>query len=162
MSRESAPSQLRYDHTEGVVSGLLVPYGVVTVALNSESGKQVREVIEKGAMQIVDSIKLNLQHTGHIVAENVDVTEAGDGVHIRAHLDGVTADLATRYLHRGMLTGLSAEFDDIERVEIDGIEHVRKAILRGAALVDRGAYPQAVPQLRELHRARRVSRLQWL
>ena len=160
MPRRLSP-QLRYDAAARTVSGVLLPFGVVTPAKDAVTGRMVRERIVAGAMRLPDEAPaLTLMHIDtHVVALAVELRETPDALELTATLDGPDADLAIKMLARGTLAGLSAEFVDEERVDVAGVSEVRLADLTGASLVDRGAYRAARPQLRARAGAVNVNRL---
>lgn len=142
--------QLRYDAAARTVEGVLIPYGVIAIALDANTGRQVRERIMPGALAIPEAMALSLMHLdGHTAALAVQLTDTPQALQMRAVLDGPDADLAIRMLERGSLTGFSAEFLDGDRQTVGGVSEVRKAALVGASLVDRPAYASARAQLRE-------------
>ena len=151
MPRRLSP-QLRYDAAARTVTGVLLPFGVVTPAKDAVTGRMVQERVLPGAMRLPDEAPtLTLMHIDqHVAALAVELHETPDALELTALLDGPDADLAIRMLSRGTLSGLSAEFVDLERVDVAGVSEVRLADLTGTSLVDRGAYRAARPQLREL------------
>ena len=137
--------QLRFDADRRSLSGVLIPFGTTTVAQDAGTGRMVRERIVSGAFDpLPDTIPLTLMHVDdQTVATAARVTASDNALRLDADLDGPSAAVTIRMLERGTLTGLSADFFDLERNDVLGVSEVRKGLLVSASVVDRPAYPQA-------------------
>ena len=160
MPRRSS-TQLRFDAATRTVSGILLPYGRPSRVLDAVSGRVVQEVIEPGALEMdVAVLRLTLMHEDAVVlAEHIELTDTPDALQLRAVLDGPAAAAAIKMLERGSLEGLSAEFEDRERVEHGGYSVLRAGVLTGASVVDRPAHSASRAQLRRAVARRRVNSL---
>ena len=143
-------TQLRFDPSTRTVTGILLPYGKPSRVLDAVSGHVVFEIIEPGALAIDGAqLSLTLMHEPDVVvAERIELTETPGALQLRAVLDGPASGAAIKMLQRGSLEGLSAEFEDRERVDEGGYSIVRAAILTGASVVDRPAHAASRAQLR--------------
>lgn len=133
------------------VTGLVAPVGEVAVVQDSRTGAMIREVIMANAFSVADDVSLNLQHQpSNVVARPpaLRFSESSQGLRMSARLDGPDADLGYELLNRRTLTGLSAEYLDLDRRSNGGIDEVHAAKLVGLALVDRPAFAGASVQLR--------------
>ena len=126
---ETRLSELRIDGSR--VSGILMPYG--------EISPEYRELFQAGAFGIsaIGKLPINLQHDPRVIVGEGELTDGRDA--LRVSLDvpaGYRALVA-----RGALTGFSVEFMATKETRSgEGVRVVEEAELRGAALVDRGAY----------------------
>ena len=92
-------------------------------------------------------VDVNLQHdAGVVLARGAALTDGPRELRVRADLPEGSA--ALQLVRRGALNGFSIEFNaQAERREA-GIRVIERATLSGLALVDRGAYPQSVAEVR--------------
>ena len=107
-----------------------------------------RERFEPGAFGDVRAVDLNLQHDAAlVVARGATLTDGPRELSVRADLPEGSAALAL--VRRRALSGFSVEFRaKRERRDAAGVRIVDRADLTGLALVDRGAYPGAVAEVR--------------
>lgn len=139
----------RVDATNRTVEGVLIPLGVLARAHNAVTGKPVIERVVGTGVSVADDMTLNLQHVSKaVISSSVEIEVAHDNINLRAVLNGDLGELAERLFTRGVLQGLSAEFLDVERVDVGGVSEVRALHLLGAGLVDRPAYSESQAQLR--------------
>ena len=119
------------------VSGVLMPYGEVS--------PDFRERFEPGAFGTVDRCALCVQHDRTQVIAQATLTDTPEALRIEAEVPDGFRSLVVR----GALNGFSVEFESIrEERDPAGVRVVREALLRGAALVDRGAYRGARAEAR--------------
>lgn len=122
------------------LSGLAVPYAVET----KFAGR--RERFEAGAAVSTGEAVLNLHHRidRPLAREpgTLRFESRADGLHMTADLpETAEANDALALVRAGVLRGLSVEFRaDVERMA-GGVRVIEKAMIGGAALVARAAYP---------------------
>ena len=102
-----------------------------------------------GSLAPVPAVPMNLQHDAGTVllapgAYVLNDTERA--LEVRAELPASSAALAL--VRRGSLSGFSVEFRAQSERRESGIRVVERAELTGIALVDRGAYPQSLAEIR--------------
>ena len=114
-----------------------------------EVSPDFKERFEPGALAPLPSVALNLQHDARMtLLEPGDyvLTDGDTAIEVRAELPEGSAALSL--VQRGALTGFSIEFRASAERRDAGVRVIEKATLTGLALVDRGAYPSAVAELR--------------
>lgn len=122
----------------GRLYGVLLRYG--------ERAKDRAERFAANALSWPDDgVVLNLQHRRDKALARV-VPEVRDGAII---IDTPMPDTqrgrdALTLVREGVLRGLSVEFKALEDQWTGGVREIRRAVLRGAALVDDGSYPTTV------------------
>ena len=95
----------------------------------------------------VDRVAFNLQHDRSlIVAPEALLTDSPRELRVRADLPESSA--ALKLVRRGALNGFSIEFHSRAERREGAIRVVERADLAGLALVDRGAYPQSLAEIR--------------
>ena len=102
-----------------------------------------------GSLAPVPAVPLNLQHDASTVLLEPGGYELNDterALEVRAELPAGSAALAL--IQRGALNGYSIEFHAKAERREAGIRVIEKAELTGVALVDRGAYPQSLAEIR--------------
>ena len=121
------------------LSGAAMVYGSVSPDFN--------ERFVPGALQHSGRIDINLQHDASIVvAHGAVLTDGPRELRVRAELPADSAALAL--VKRSTLNGFSVEFVSRTETREAGIRVIERADLTGLALVDRGAYPDAVVEIR--------------
>ena len=106
-----------------------------------------RERFMPGAFGEVRAMPVNLQHDpALIVVREAALTDGPRALEVRADLPEGSA--ALDLVQRGALNGFSIEFNAIAETRVAGIRVIERAELTGLALVDRGAYPQSVAEVR--------------
>ena len=130
----------------GEIAGTAVRYGDEARILN------FRERFDPGAFGEIGDVILNLHHdrsrplarTGGGLAFD----DSAESLSLRAELPetGDGRD-ARELLRRGVLRGLSIEFEPVEEDWSGDLRTIRKARLHGVALVDRPAYPESTAAL---------------
>lgn len=139
----------RVDATNRTVEGVLIPLNTLARVREAVSGRQVIERIVGTGVSVADDLVLNLQHVPDAIASrDVQIDVRHDSINLRAVLDGDLSELAASLLSRGTMRGLSAEFLDVEREQVDGVSEVRALHITGASLVDVPAYAESQAQLR--------------
>ena len=121
------------------LSGVAMRYGDVSPGH--------RERFVPGAFGEIRPLPVNLQHDASmIVVPEAALTDTARALEVRADLPEGSAALSL--VKRGALNGFSIEFDALEEHREAGIRVITRAALTGLALVDRGAYPGAVAEVR--------------
>ena len=122
------------------LSGRALVYGDVS--------PDFRERFLPGAFGAVGTIQVNLQHDKSlVVAPSAILTDSPRELRVRADLPEGSAALAL--VSRGTLNGFSIEFHARAERREAGVRVIERAELTGLALVDRGAYPQSVAEVRK-------------
>jgi len=109
---------------------------------------ELNERFEPGAFAPVPhTIAINLQHDpGMVIAENAMLHDSREALRVSAQLPEGAAVLSL--VRRGALEGFSIEFRSRrERME-NGTRVISEAVLSGLGLVDRGAYPDSLAEVR--------------
>ena len=129
----SAPGRLR---------GVLMNYGT--------RHRSLPEIFEPGSLKWPeDGIVLRRQHDRKSPIMRVVPEIRGDTVVIDAPLPDTQAGRDTAAeIRSGLFRGLSVEFDAIGQMWSGGLRRIRNAMLTGAGLVDRPAYPTAAVEVR--------------
>lgn len=136
------------EHREGVsfrvagrtLSGRALVYGDVS--------PDFQERFLSGAFGEVRSIPINLQHDPKlVVADEATLIDSARWLEVRADLPEGSA--ALDLVRRGALSAFSIEFKSKAERREAGIRVVERAELTGLALVDRGAYPQSLAEIRK-------------
>lgn len=127
---ETRLSECRLDG--GTLSGVLLPYGEVSA--------EFRERFVPGAFGDVGAtVPINLQHDRAVQIGDGELSDGPDALRV-----SLEVPMAYRSLvKRGALNGFSVEFESVRESRESGVRVIESAILRGAALVDRGAYDGA-------------------
>ena len=100
-----------------------------------------------GAFGEVRTVDVNLQHDPDVVVvRDALLTDTARELRVRAELPAGSAALSL--IKRGALNAFSVEFHAKEERREAGVRVIERAQLSGLALVDRGAYPGAVAELR--------------
>ena len=102
-----------------------------------------------GSLAPVPAVPMNLQHDAGTVLLSPGSYELNDtalALEVRAELPAGSAALAL--IRRGALNGYSIEFHAKAERRDAGIRVIERAELTGIALVDHGAYPQSVAEVR--------------
>ena len=121
------------------LSGAAMVYGSVSPDFS--------ERFVPGALQHSGRIDINLQHDASIViARGAVLTDSPRELRVRAELPADSAALAL--VKRSALNGFSVEFISRSETREAGIRVIQRADLTGLSLVDRGAYPDAVVEIR--------------
>ena len=123
------------------LTGRAIVYGDVS--------PQFRERFEPGAFGEIPPVGLNLQHDRAMTileAGSFDLVDGPAALEVRAELPERSA--AIRLVSRKTLTGFSIEFNPISDRVVRGIRVIERAELTGIALVDRGAYPMSIAEVR--------------
>ncbi len=138
--------EVRADDKSRVIMGTLAPYGSEAVI-----GGEFRERINAGALRW-DDVTLNVQHDrGRLIARSgagLSLVDGPSALELRADLpptrvatdalEGVRAGL-----YRGLSVEMSVESDVWTRDGSLPLRTIERAVLHGAALVDRPAYVDA-------------------
>ena len=104
-----------------------------------------------GSLEHPGRIDINLQHDASLIAARGAVlTDGPRELRVRAELPADSAALAL--VQRGALNAFSVEFFARAERREAGIRVVERAMLSGLALVDRGAYPGAIAEVRKKRR----------
>ena len=122
--------------------GVLMPY-------NTEA-RDRREVFETGSLSWdPKGIVVNRMHQRSSPIMRVVPIESEGRLMIDQELPDTAAgrDCASE-VRSGLLTGLSVEFHAIRESFVAGVRRIAKATLRGAAVVDAGAYESATVEAR--------------
>ena len=136
------------EHREGVsfrvagrtLSGRALVYGDVS--------PDFQERFLPGAFGEVRSIAVNFQHDQKlVVADEATLIDSARWLEVRADLPEGSA--ALDLVRRGALSAFSIEFKSKAERREAGIRVVERAELTGLALVDRGAYPQSLAEIRK-------------
>lgn len=122
------------------LSGRALVYGDVA--------PQFGERFVPGAFGTVpETMALNLQHDpAVVVVEAAALTDNERALEVRAELPEGSA--ALQLVRRGALRGFSVEFVARAERREAGVRVVERAELTGLALVDKGAYPRSVAEVR--------------
>ena len=121
------------------LSGVALRYG--------DLAPQFRERFVSGAFGEVGSIDVNLQHDpALVVARGAVLTDSPR--ELRVHVELAEGSAAIQLVREGALNGFSIEFLAVAEHDEGGIRVIEEADLRGLALVDRGAYPGSVAEVR--------------
>ena len=102
-----------------------------------------------GSLAPVPAVPLNLQHDSRTVLlepGSFVLNDTERALEVRAELPASSAALAL--VRRGALSGFSIEFHAKTERREAGIRVIERAELTGIALVDHGAYPQSVAEVR--------------
>ena len=137
------------EHREGVefrvagrtLTGRALVYGDVSPGF--------QERFLPGSLAPVPAVPLNLQHdasTTLIAPGAFILNDSERALEVRAELPPSSA--ALQLVRRGALNGFSIEFRAQSERREAGIRVIERAELTGIALVDRGAYPQSVAEIR--------------
>ena len=140
------------DRAEGVrLIGVLMPY-------NTEA-RDRREVFETGSLTWPeDGVILHRQHERAQPIMRVLPIVEGNEVRIDQSLPDTSAGRdAAAEIRSGLFKGLSVEFTSTRESFVAGVRRIAKATLRGAGLVDSGAYESATVEAR----AKAVEDLEW-
>ena len=122
-----------------VLSGAAMVFG--------DTSPDFNERFVPGALQHSGRVDINLQHDSNlIVARGAVLTDTGRELRVRAELEPGSAALSL--IRRSVLNAFSIEFHARSERREAGIRVVERANLTGLALVDRGAYPQALAEVR--------------
>ena len=126
-----------------VLSGAAMVFG--------DTSPDFNERFMPGALQHSGRVDINLQHDSNlIVARGAVLTDTGRELRVRAELEPGSAALAL--VKRSALNAFSIEFHARSERREAGTRVIERADLSGLALVDRGAYPQAVAEIRKKRR----------
>ena len=121
------------------LSGVAMRYG--------DLSPDYRERFVPGSLRHRGRVDVNLQHDPAVVlARDALLTDTGRELRVRADLPERSAALAL--VRRGALNGFSIEFHAKAERREGGVRVVERADLAGLALVDQGAYPGAVAEVR--------------
>ena len=141
--------------SEGVLSGILIPYGVPSVI-----GGKFTETWAAGSVAGIGEIRANVQHDrGRSVAVNrpgggLSFTDTSTELRARIELPDTTEGRDVRVLvARGVLSGLSAEFRARRDVWRGTDRRILEAEIRGLAIVDDPAHSGALVQLEARYKA---------
>ena len=137
-----------------VLSGVALRYGDV-----ARIGGQ-REKFLPGSFPGVEGsdILLNRQHDrtralARSQGGGLTVTDSPQALSIRAELPQTTdSDETLELVKRGVLRGLSIEFEALRESQENGTRVVSEAKLHAVAVVDSGAYPQSTVEARQRRR----------
>ena len=102
-----------------------------------------------GSLAPVPAVGMNLQHdvsTTLLEPGSLILNDTERALEVRAELPASSA--ALQLVRRGALNGFSIEFHAKAERREAGIRVIERAELTGVALVDRGAYPQSVAEIR--------------
>ena len=125
------------------LSGAAMVYGDVSPDFN--------ERFIPGSLQHSGRVDINLQHDANLIAvRGAVLTDGPRELRVRAELAPDSAALAL--VKRGALNAFSIEFHARAERREAGIRVIERAMLSGLALVDRGAYPGAVAEVRKKRR----------
>lgn len=92
-------------------------------------------------------IPINIQHDPQMIAaESAILIDTPRELRVRADLPEGSA--ALKLVRRGVLNGFSVEFHAERERREAGVRVIERAVLSGLALVDKGAYPAATPEVR--------------
>lgn len=106
-----------------------------------------RERFVPGALRHGGRVDVNLQHDPSVVlARNAILSDRPRALEVRAELPADSAALAL--VRRGALNAFSIEFRALRESREGDVRVIQDAELTGLALVDRGAYPQSVAEVR--------------
>ena len=126
-----------------VLSGAAMVYG--------DTSPDFNERFMPGALQHSGRVDINLQHDPSIVlARGAVLTDTGRELRVRAELPEGSAALSL--IKNRAINCLSVEFHAKAERRESGVRVVERAELTGLALVDRGAYPQSVAEIRKKKR----------
>lgn len=138
------------DHGEGPprLEGVVVRYSDL-----SRHGR-MQERFRPGSLEFLDGLIVNLQHDRRRpLARHPNTVRLLDSpTELRAEIDlPDTSDGrdCLELVKRGVLTGLSMEFEVKEQRFHAGIRNVRKAVLHGIGVVDRPSYGQSIVSIAE-------------
>ena len=102
-----------------------------------------------GSLSPVPAVRMNLQHdraTTLLEPGTFILNDSERALEVRAELPPSSA--ALQLVRRGALNGFSIEFHAQSERREAGIRVIERAELTGIALVDRGAYPQSLAEVR--------------
>lgn len=142
------------------LEGVAVRYGD-----EAQITPSVRERFEAGSITpVADGVILNVQHdrrrplarTGD--GGGLELLDSSDALKVRAALPPTReADDTLALVKRGVLRGLSVEFDIIRERWEGTLRIVERALLAGIGVVDRPAYPQSAVHARQDATGARIS-----
>ena len=135
--------------SEGVLSGVLIPYGVP-----STIGGKFTETWAAGSVAGIGEVRANVQHDrGRSVAVNrtgggLSFTDTSTELRARIELPDTTEGRDVRVLvSRGVLSGLSAEFKALKDEWRGTQRTILRAQIRGVGIVDTPAHDGALVEL---------------
>ena len=104
-----------------------------------------RERFQAGAFEDLPTASLNLQHSSTSVSGPIIWSDGPHSLEFRADLveEGVR-----NLVRRGAVSGVSIEFRSLDEATEHGERIIRRAELRGLAIVDSPAYPGSRVELR--------------
>ena len=152
---ESLLIEVRYADDEtraspGRLVGTLLTYG--------EQARDRPELFTRGALEWAeDGIVINEQHNRQAPILRAIPFVEGDEVRIDQHFPNTQRgrDAATN-LREGVFTGLSVEFGALAEGRRGNLREIRRAVLTGAALVDRASYRGSTVEIRQRTGRRRL------
>ena len=129
------------------LSGTVLAYGDVGIV--ESHGSVIRETFRPGAFTPVPAVPLVVQHDESLPIANAGEYELRDSnraLEIRATLPEKSA--AAHLVRSGALSGYSIKFVPVREKMEGGIRIIEKASLLHVGLVDSGAYPGSVAEVR--------------
>ena len=131
------------------LTGTVLRYGDVALVPDPKSGRAVREVFRAGAFAPMPPVPLVVQHDESLViakAGEYRLHDSPEAITLSAELRAESAALAL--VRQGRLSAFSIKFwPRRERIE-DGVRVISSARLGHVGLVDVGAYPDSVAEVR--------------